>query len=884
MNLLEKKLSELTEEDLREMTWHVGTTALPYPGIIYTYNNDAGTRIPEIGLLADDAHPLAVYSNRSHEYVLGKLYREMAIPSLLEVQQKALEIRAPSSRNRIMLILGKPGLGKTHIVKTIADVCDKRGPLVVDCGDRYMGDLLWEQVIDYGQGFKSALTEKIKANALKPRSTQSLEEEFPDALVKDAKGIITDIDWEKAAKPRKHPIPATEKFETSVQATERVMEIIKKIAAFEDIPTQAVNSVGIKKIPGVAKQAHDQGLSLILDEYTKSEEGSDGSLQNYIQYVNGEIDEVTMTNSMKVDGDERTYSYTLRRDDMRAGFCVYMTGNSEEDGVTTHTLPTSVFSRVLTAEIHDPLPTDWKHTIGRELTGLPESTILSLFPDVLNSPDDKEEFGETLRELRKLGLPEEQRVPEYQMTLLTNWEQTRTAIDQLADLYRFWARIINQDSDLYDSQNTAVYKTEVEEIRPEISGDYASKNIMDFRKVIRDVMEALKERPAVRKIGSGTGLRIQFSAIGKKALVTPEDPDVVASELGSHLAQILYDRICSTTQGKPHLQAALINEGFRCGIFTPDTPKPGQQTISTLLNQDQFKSAGGIRNVTKLRSALISRLKKTDPALQGKPDAQVISMGEAVRACEELAALTRDEEAPRRDHRLIILGKDLSHIFNQTAAVDGERLKERPAPAADELVSVSDFLDSLKIPVIANANLQGIWPRDNARGLKNHPLPDTPRERETYQSVIQALDVTENSHSSNIGLQSLVMQGADGGKVPVHILFDQTRNKALIVTEKADEATKAALSDNFTVITYDDPNISGRISAFVNETLQDPSRPHTEEAVAQNEKALTWAFTFLVSGYDANSMHQLASMMSQRESAEHHIKTPVYLYKNVPRL
>jgi hypothetical protein len=791
-----------------------------------------------------------------------------------------------------MLVLGKPGRGKTHGALTIADMCDNRGPIFVDCGDRYMGDLLWEQVIDYGQSFKPALIKKIKEGRLSSDSIRIFNEELPGVLVRSDgdMGHIVGIDWDKATERRKLSKDTDEKerYESSVEATDRVMEIIKKVAVLEDIPTQAVNSVGLKKVPGLIKRIHDEGLTGILDEYTKSEEGSDGGLQNVLQYFSGGVNEVTITNPMRVDGEVE--SYTLRREDMRAGAFIYMTGNNEDDGVTTHGLPASVYSRVLIAEVLDPLPTDWKQFIGRQLTGLPVSTICSLFPDVVNNPDEKEEFGGLLREMRILGLSQEQtkQVPEYELTLLTHWKETRAAIDKLADFYRFWARIIDQDSDLYDTQNAATYKAEVEDIRSEIMGDYAQKHVVDFRKVIRDVADSLRDHPTVRKIGSGTGLRFNLAAVGKKAHVTAEDPEAIAAELGTHLSKLLYNRVCAVTQGKPRLQAILLKEGYDRGIFPPDTPIPGQQTIITLLDQDQdqYKAAGGIKNVIKLRSALASRLKRSDSSLKGKPDGQVVSMGEAAQACTELASLTVDEEAPKRDNRLIILGKDLGHMFNQAAAVDNDVLKAHgiAAPEADELVSVSDFLDSLRIPAIANANIQGIWPRDNAAGLRARPPEETPKGRENVQSVLNALEVTENSHSSKIGMQALIMQGEDGEKVPVHVVYDQTRNKALIVTEKADAATRAALSGDFTVLTYDDENLAGRITAFVNETLGDPSRPSTEEAVTQIEKALTWAFSFLVSGYDADNVKRLDVMMARRESEEHHVKTPIFLYKKAPKL
>ena len=55
-----------------------------------------------------------------------------------------------------MAIAGDPGSGKSHMAKMMGRVRDPRGAEVIDCGGRYMGDLLFEQVIDFGEDFKTA--------------------------------------------------------------------------------------------------------------------------------------------------------------------------------------------------------------------------------------------------------------------------------------------------------------------------------------------------------------------------------------------------------------------------------------------------------------------------------------------------------------------------------------------------------------------------------------------------------------------------------------------------------------------------------------------------------------------------------------------------------
>ena len=112
-----------------------------------------------------------------------------------------------------------------------------------------MGDLLWEQVIDYGDDFKMALTARIKAGLLSEESIKIFEDEFPDALVRDGKDKIIGIDWKKTVVPREiEGKDGKLQFESSLQAANRGIETAKTIATLESIPVQAVNSIGMKKV------------------------------------------------------------------------------------------------------------------------------------------------------------------------------------------------------------------------------------------------------------------------------------------------------------------------------------------------------------------------------------------------------------------------------------------------------------------------------------------------------------------------------------------------------------------------------------------------------------------------------------------------------------
>lgn len=868
MNLLMKKISALSPTELSDLFKPIGTSDLPYPSTRFGFDVN-GKLEADIGVIADDAHPLAVYSDRSHEYVVGQLNRRMPIPSLLHVQKEAILARAPESKGRVMMIVGKPGAGKSELAKTVADVSDSRGPEIVDCGGHYLNDLLWEQVIDYGEDFKTALTSRIRSGLLTQASVKIFEEQFPAALVKDEDNRVTDILWDKIAVPRNKGTQEKPEFESTSEAAERAMKLVEStIAKYEGIPPQTVNSVGMKKVPGIIKRLHDEGRIGLLDEYTKSVEGSDDSLQTLLQYLNGEIDEFTTTNSMKTGGREETYSYTLRRSEMKAGFFVFMTGNSQEDGFSTHMLSKSAYSRLPVFTINEPLPIDWKHRVSQVVTGLPLSTLYAVFSDA--AKEDPEEFADTLVELRLMGLSsaEQGKVPPHQLamlggkttkedgTVVYNWEKTRTAIEKLADFYMYWARIVDPKSDLYDpakSQNN----DNIENILPEISPSYRDECSIDFRKTIQAMGEAQMLKPEVRKIEGGSRLRMNFSAVGRQTTARMARPEQVASELGSRLEAVLLERIGASTVGRPKLREALVKEARERGIIKMPNQQAGSDTIADLLNQDMLAAVGGTKTVLSLREALAARLRQANPELSGKSDNEVMPIERAVAASEELQVLTSDRKGKRKG-QIVILGKDVRKMFVEASAVDSAASDHKPQ--ASELVCTTDFLESLRIPAVANMNMQGLWTDTiSSKNLVRPSAESTP--------VVQ---VAEGKHESGIGITTVAMQSADGrGVVPVHVMLDDERGKGLIVTDAVDPSTRSALGRDYTVVAYGDADAESQVKGFIKASLEVASR---KPKMVEIEQQLTYAF-MLRAGNEAE-VQPLARMMTTRNLPA---EAPVYI-------
>lgn len=892
MSLIDKKISELTSQDLKDLHKTIGTPNMPYLTSRPILDSEGKTTRMELKALADGERPISIFSDQTQDYVRGLLIRNMSVPSLLHAQEESLLNRRPDSKNRIALILGDPGSGKSELAKTIARARDPRGPLVIDCGGRYMSDLLWEQVIDYGQTFKAALAERIKGGTLSETSIKIFDESLPDVLVRDESGKITDIDWDKIGevKQKGQNEKGEPQYQSTAEASERGLQLVKMIAELEGIPAEATNSVGIKKQRGAIMRAFEDGRELILDEYTKSVQGSDDSLQTVLQFFNGEIDECTVENNMKLSGHPESDDFTFRREDMKIGCYITATGNEDSDGFSTHALSGSANSRFTIFKVKNPTLLDWKHRISQILTGLPLSTMEMLLTD--DAQADPEAFGDTMVQLRQLGLSEKDKakIPPEQLTRLKNWENTLAAVDIIADFYMFFKQIVNPDSDLNNGSaaNTADYelvKDDLFLIADAISASFRDECAIDFRKFIQDNIAASKIKPAA--VGfQGTGLHMNLNAAANEniapTLNTVED---ISASYGERLVEQFKTRIATIAAGDKleALNAALTKKAMQCGILPPaaapavkEEAKPAkaakaaaegtaevqaapQHTLDKLLNQPLIANLGSTRNAASFRQVLINHMKATDAGMATRSDDEIVPMEEATAAYEQLEQWSSETAgADPRTARVVLLGSDLSNVFSQASAVDGVGGKDAPAPA--DLISSADFLESLKIPALAEVNMKAVW-----RTTISTEGTVTPSEVTT-----PLVEIAEGTHESGLGLTTVMMRGADDTAVPVHIMVDNERGQKLIVTDKADAVTKKALDrEGYTVVSYGEADAEARVADFIRASLDQPSR---QSNLSTLEQQLTAAF-MLRAGNEA----QLQSLKTLMTTPDAPAQAPVYM-------
>jgi hypothetical protein len=812
-SLLQKKIRDLTAEDLSSLFKPIGTIDIPYPGAVHSSDQEG----IQIGMVAGAGNAIPVLSTRPHEHVVGLMYCNMATFCALDAEREILEQMRPESDAILLLVLGEPGWGKTQLAENTALMMDDRGYHFMNCAQRDLEEVIWETAIDPGEDYKSAIRSRIKDGSLLIGSLAVLEEELPEALIRDEKNAIIDIDWDKGAAPR------AEENEASRQGMERNTKVARIVAEHEGIPEQSSNIIGFRKMPGLLKKAWDDGTILILDEFTKGE--NEEQLLELLQWAVGMgKDDVTIRATMSINGRDETSKYTLRRSERKAGFKIIASGNMA-DAMLRRVESAPLWSRIKKIVLNDPIKIDWAHRAAQILTGAPVPTLAAFFSSM--AEEDPENFADTLLEWRRAKAQAEgKEVPLGHVFRLKNWQNTQQAVNSIADGFYFVSRLMDLKSDLYDASNKQ-NEDRIDNVMPEITPKFTAFNPIDPRIFVRLVQQAEQARERAQRIDPRTGKvpRFNRNAVGKTMMPEAENPILHQAEFGTYLRAEIEKWVAELTIGRPAMREEIEREFRERGIaFTvPDQ----DVTMEKLLNQDIFTDLGGVDNVVAMRAAIAARMRKTSPDLQDKPDGEIVPLEQAADMCREFE---------RMKSGFIALGDGLSTIFNGVNAVDGLSAKKKPEP--DQLILAADFLETLKIPEIARHNMQGI--------------------------------MQEMDPDKMLGIATLMMRNDDGKSVPMHVLVDRENEKSLIVADGADDEIRAALGDDCTMVDYDDSDAEDQINAFLYRAL----KPLAKGLRGRVELEITNAFTARAGVQKDENREPLAYMMTTRDWP---MAAPVYM-------
>jgi hypothetical protein len=782
-----KKISEMTTEEIRAKMVPVGLPSLPYP-MAMLKKNEKGVMTHDVGVIESAQNPLLMYTDQSIERVNGLLFRQMPIPGMMLMLRDLLTKIAPESKNRIMTVFGDAAFGKSHLFKLVGNMVHPQGPISVDCGGMNMREIFFRTVIDYGQGVKEQFEKRVADGKISQVSMDNLNAAFPGSIIeKDGKRFV---DWEAIGKPRQKDDGKGTMIndEDRGDAQARGAMVLKSVYDKEGIDVQS-NAFGIKTVPGEWFESIWTGRPLFLDEFNKSKKGTLDSFQTALQFANGEIDEVTLYNPMAQAGDgDSPKSITVKREDLRMGWHVGVAGNDSTDGDTTQEISVSMETRLNPMRIGDPEQRDWAHRISQIWTGLPLVTLYNMFEKKAKA--DPVGFSDFLVELRQLGLTASERkaIPPHELYFLRNYQETVQAVNQVTKYYDDRLQLSDPASEKYNQK-------EYKDLSDEVSAN--GKNIfVSFRKAIADFNKAIQATPEVRPATEATlslnlaevFKTVDLSAIGR---VAPG-----WHKFGTNMVRAIQEDIANDTIGMPLTNAALITLCETNGIFPPNLKeaKPSKdkdtKPLSDLLRYDPLKDLGGTEELSEIRGVLMACLKNLYPTLK-KEDDYVIPLDALGRAMKELQAQTSPPKA-------FVVPNGQLDLVEKDPILMGQALPnyllDDPANSPQyNLVDFRTVLAALAVPEYAKGNRAHIWPIE----LDDY-LPDEVK-KEAAQDKSQAEALNSIKGKSAIGFDLMVVSALNEKKQQVfmYVIEDKVLDKVMVVgPEPISKALASELSKN----------------------------------------------------------------------------------------
>ncbi len=799
----------------------LGTSTRPYPmwGSQRVEYNGQTNLEQVLSVIADDSNPMKVYSERPYKEVVALTYCDMPVPSMLPLFFDGLERRKPDSTNRTQMMIGDPGAGKSFMGGLQGRIRSKQSVEVFDCGGKNMNELLFEMVLDFGAGdaLPKAIDKRLQAGSLQALSIAKLKQLPSEAVSTDSEGNLQSIDWnyfKGNAKP---------------EQVEAAFQVMKDVSQIEGLDHAGGNALGMNSQYGPLIKWFIEGREGVLDEYNKSKEGSDNALQTVWQFLNGEINTCTVENPLKnKDLTNGPSSFTFRREDMQAGFFVTLTGNKTEDGLTTRSLNKSVYSRLSPQTLPDPTEADWQHRICQMMVGMPVSTLYSVFKDQADA--NPKEFGEWLMTLRREkaaieGVP----VPELQETLLENWKNVVNASEKLAKFYNAWAGMTDAEN-LMTSGNTDLIE--------EVDEEYSKKEGIDFRKIKQHLEEAIPIRPKMQPVESE--IQIDFKNFTKQPALAEkeyENPSVAfGTRLVDFLDRMVYEKTEAVGKHKLYekLSTAMNNFGLR-DIVLQDGAHSGQKSVEEDLNVTVYDSPDLTKKSEAARKVFCEYLRQMDPEILEKDDDKIITIDRLRKALKAVG-----EKNTAETKELFVVNRDHETLGNfPLASARIEDAATYPADKTDadftlaDIVSYEDFMASLALPTVGAKNLGAIWDA-NIRPLAETPAADGSKANEPDE----ALDMAEGRSQQGLATTTLrvLFKDAQGEErdISVHVVLNQSRDKALVVGEKLPSKLAQAFKEaGITHVDRHGVNAKAKVEAALNELtrgMPDSVKDHLADA------------------------------------------------------
>ncbi len=810
---LKTPLKDLSAEDLKSLEKPLGTSDRPYPmwGSQRVEHNGRADLEQVLSVIADDTYPMKVFSDRPYKEVIAMAYADMPVPSMLPLFFDGLERRKPTSTNRTQMMIGDPGAGKSFL-GALQGRLRSRDPIeVLDCGGKNMRELLFEMVLDFGSGdaLPKSIDKRLMAGALEPLSVALLKGLPSEVVTLNDEGQVASIDWNglKTA--------GTDKVEAA-------FEVLKKVSKIEGLDNAGGNALGMNSQYGPLIRKFMAGEEIVLDEYNKSREGTDDNLQTVWQFCIGELKECTVENPLKnKDASAGPSEFVFRREDMKPGFFVTLTGNKKEDGITTRSLNKSVYSRLSPQTLPDPDIIDWQHRICQMMVGLPVSTLYTAFKE--QADKDPDAFGEWLMWLRKTKAETEGgQIPELQETLLKNWKNVVNSSEKLAKFYDKWQQMT--DSEKITSNGHA-------DLVEEVDDEYSKKEGIDFRKIKQHLEEAIPIRPRMQKEDAPRPMSMgNWDKAPKLSDPVEENPSLnFGTRLTEFLERMVYEKSGAVGKNKLYMKLQKGMQEFALRDITlQEAARSKQRSVEEDLNISAFNDRDLSKQAIMARKVFCDFLRQTNPEITATNDEIVTPK----KFLDALTYVSQKDNAPtnelfvtNRDPESVFAGHPLAGAIIKDTAVYALQNKDLDFTLKD-LVHHDDFMASLAMPTVGAKNLSAVW-EQNIRPLTKGAANDSaapaaaPASSGSILDHDEALFIAEGKSDKKIATTSVqVLYTDEQGERPVtiHIVRNEARNKTLVVSEKAPSKLLAAFKEAGVIhVDRHDANAEAKVDAAITE-------------------------------------------------------------------
>ncbi|MDE3016384.1 MAG: hypothetical protein KGI29_05625 [Pseudomonadota bacterium] len=770
---------------------------------------------------------------KAYERVVGIAYRDMPVPSMLQYFKESSNARMPTSKDRLELVIGAPGIGKSYGAHYHSRLRDPKPPLFFDCAGRDLGDLLFELVLDRGSNpdlysrIQKRLSEHNSGdNSLKAPSLEVLRR--PELRqVFSMEGDKIAWDWSEFGN-----LPKEEAMKDNAPTREQVLEkarvALHEFARDEGIQMNGISDISFKEQKGKLLQAVEEDRNLILDEVNLAKPGGFDKIKVPLQVINGEEKEYTVYSK---SGE----SYSLSSAQFGSGCYVSANGNHVGDGTSTQGLPESVYTRFKQKHfIGRPSVEDFQHRICQKLTGLPISTLYHMqqaaWDKQQNIPEGekKKDFTDFLQYLRGLGADGQEVVPSHQRAMIDHWEEVIDASAKLAKFYHTWAETMDREELQKKMQAGGNEAQHFNALMMEADEHYTKMVGVGLRMMMGHLNKAENVTPETIPLQQSGG----FNLRGRKLPRNPDDLPKEETELryGTRLTGAIINEIDNTTRQipKPALNKHLTQLAVQSGILAPDLKEARRgdsKLLADLLDIDSFKGQSVSQQAEMVRDLLCDFLRSRYPDLSTNND-DMIDVRQVEKALRDAAQVQpKDTVVSTHSTRLRVPNSDLDDVsVNPFGAVLAHDSTYDPARKSALAVPVEKLADhdalimALAIPAMRASNLAALWNKSMiSAGEQGAFYSDNEEDNQSLRMAMR------DNPKQGVSITTVLCQkgGDKPHEVPIHVIRDDKADKTIIVADGVDARVLRMMQrTNVTYVDRTKPNATATLSRAINQLLE----------------------------------------------------------------